>query len=580
MIIFEKIRFKNFFSFGDRWTTIDLESSSRNLVMGTNGSGKSSALLDAITFALYGKPYRKTNKPLVVNSINQKNCVVEIKFRSGTNRYKVCRGLKPNSFEIYKNGKKIDQDSSTKDYQKYLEENVLKMNFDSFTQVVILGKATFTPFMQLSPMDRRKVIENILDMEIFSVMNVVLKKRMNILKDELKDIDYNVRLFQEKIEYQNKYIDNIKVNHDTNIENNRKSISECEEKIKEYEENIKKIDQGIEKFQNKTQNVDKAKDRYNQIRQDIQKRQNEIKRFKKEVNFFRDNEKCPTCMQDIDKNMAADIVEDRYEKVQELKDTLENLSDRSTKAEEYLQNMEEIISKITDLQAQKSKYQSEVSSTNRYIQKLNKEIQTWMNESSENIDEERTKLKEFETSVQKFQKNMEDKKSLMNDYKILSGLFKDSGLKSQIIKKYVPIINKVIRKYIQKFDFNISFAIDENFNEVIKNRYCEDYKYDNFSEGEKMRIDLALIFVWREISKMRNSVYTNILILDEILDSSLDQKGVEGFMNVLTSLEKDTNVFVITHVGDRYYDSFDRVIEFQKTGNYSRKKFDSNEKEK
>ncbi len=567
MIIFNAIRWKNFLSTGNQFTEIKLDRSPNTLIVGENGGGKST-MLDALCFSLFGKPFRNINKPQLVNSINKKQLLVEVEFQSGRKSYKIVRGIKPNLFEIYVDGDLINQDAAARDYQKYLEESILKLNYKSFTQIVILGSASFTPFMQLPSGTRREIIEDLLDIQIFTTMNVVLKDKMNELKDRLQDADGKLEVLKQKASIQKEYVDTLEAN-----------------KEKRVDEIIFRIDEGelsIASFQNLVTTLEGKKITQEEARAtlgDLAAKQKKLDQFKtkfstqlrdlqKEVAFYNETDECPTCQQGIAHDHKETIVSSRQEKIEELSSGMAKLQEEFTKLEELIAQDNALVEKIQELNKEILANNNEIIIVQRLVQALNLELNDIQTKTAD-IDVEKTKLKSYAKEVL----SQNEEKAKLNEEKhymdAVSTLLKDTGIKTKIIRQYLPVINKLVNKYLQSMDFFVQFNLDEKFDETIKSRHRDDFSYASFSEGEKQRIDLALLFTWRTIAKMKNSVATNLLILDEVFDSSLDNNGTDYVMSLLDTLGEETNVFVISHKGDQLFDKFRSLIKFEKKNNYS-----------
>ena len=568
MIEFQKIRWKNFLSTGDYFTEVSLNNSPTTLIVGDNGAGKST-ILDALTFSLFGKSFRKINKPQLVNSVNSKDCVIEIDFKIGKTDYQIRRGIKPNIFEIYINGKMLDQDAKIRDSQVYLEETILKLNYKSFTQTVILGSATFVPFMQLSANDRRDIIEDILDIKIFSSMNDILKAKASILKDSLFTNEKNRELQDYKIELQDRTIEDAK-------NNKKNSIKLLKEKIKD-----KKTEQATFKKSNKKLLVERD-DLIQEIvdestmtknRKKFEKLENQlsnnISKIDKEVEWFDNNDVCSTCKQNIDENHKNCIVTEKSDKKTEIENALKSIA----------QEIDTVNTRISIIENKKTQILSlrsvidQNTNTDEFIQKNIEEFESEIEAAESdhgNVKTLEKELKELRKILKELDEERRDLTDTKNYYVVASQFLKDTGVKTSIVKYYLPIMNKLINKYLQEMDFYVNFTMDEKFSENIKSRGREGFTYASFSEGEKMRVDLALLFTWREIAKMKNSVNTNLLILDEVFDSSLDATGTDEFLKLLNALGGN-NVFVISHKGDILFDKFDDVIRFEKIKNFSRK---------
>ena len=568
MIIFRKIRWSNFLSTGNVFTEINLNANSNSLIVGHNGAGKST-ILDALTFALFGKAFRKINKPLLVNSVNSKDCRVEIEFDNNNKKYHVIRGIKPNIFEIYCDGTLLNQDSASKDYQEYLEKSILKMNYKSFTQIVILGSASFTPFMQLSPADRRVVIEDLLDIQIFSVMNVIAKQKMISVKDRLEKNQIEIQGKQEKKYYIEKTIDKLKENNEEKIRNLKVSLDEKKTELDDIQEAI------VEKERQRDLLIEEAdeqvilKNKHTKLVTLASKIDTNLKRTKKDHNFFCDNLSCPTCRQSIDEKFKSEELMKSSSKIIELEKGLDDIQIQIDNTVTRLNELDKIISQINSIKNDISVYKSKHSSLLSIINDLNDQVQGL--ESADSI------LTSNEEELYNVNRELEvlniERVELLEERKYLDvaiNLLKDGGIKTKIIKQYLPIINKQINKYLAQMGFFVNFTINEQFEESIKSRFRDEFSYHNFSEGEKTRIDLALLFAWRSIAKMRNSVNTNLLILDEIFDGSLDGNGTDEFLKIMWKMLNDTNTFVISHKQDQMIDRFQKVYRFEKVKNFSK----------
>jgi DNA repair exonuclease SbcCD ATPase subunit len=569
MILFQKIKWKNFLSTGAHFTEVSFTKSNNTLIIGSNGAGKST-ILDALCFGLFGKPFRKINKPQLLNSINQKDLLVEIEFDIGQKKYKVIRGIKPNKFEIYCNGVLLNQDAAAKDYQDILENQILKLNFKSFTQVVILGSASFVPFMQLSAADRRAIIEDLLDIQIFSTMNGVVKDKVSQNKQSLTEVKYNISLLEEKIKMQLESIEDHKKHNEQEIKKKKLEVTKSKKQAKKLtDDNVliqKHIDVLTSKVGDKKDKLDKKSKSLFQIKGKIQ---TNINRHQKDIEFYENNHDCPTCKQSITPEWKQSQVDEKNTKIDTQKTNLEEVEVELTKVNTEIESITNIINHIAAHQNEITKNNATVTAINSYINKAVKEINELSTKvSSTTQDNEKLSLlkTELSNSELEYQTLLVDKQYL----EYAGTLLKDGGIKTRIIKQYLPIMNKLINKYLSAMDFFVNFNIDENFNETIKSRYRDEFGYANFSEGEKMRIDLALLFTWRQIAKLKNSTNTNLLILDEVFDSSLDTVGTEEFLKLINEMGHETNVFVISHKGDQLFDKFRSVIRFEKKGNFSR----------
>lgn len=567
MITFEKVRWKNFLSTGNVFTEIDLTRSTNTLIVGHNGAGKST-ILDALTFGLFGKPFRKINKPQLMNTINNSDCVVEIEFKIGKKQYKIHRGIKPNVFEIYCDGTLVNQDAKAKDYQEHLEKFILKLNYKSFTQVVILGSASFVPFMQLSPADRRAIIEDLLDIQIFSSMNSIVKNRISTIKDEQKTVDYSTKLVIEKISLQKQNIEEHKKNHLVEINKKTQEITDNDTYLNKVAKDVALIQKHNQQLSDQIADKTAAVSRNTKLLTLQSKFGDSVKKLNKEISFYENNDNCPTCQQTI-----AEETKDKHVTEKQLKIT--EIGTASTKLEEEIENVYNRLKDIDKIQKHITAHNSEiiklntqVTSINTFNAKLLKEIQELKSRttSNENDDE---KLKSLNAELQE-SLNLAEQLAIDKQYhEYAASLLKDTGIKTKIIKQYLPVMNKLINKYLTAMDFFVNFNLNESFEETIKSRHRDEFSYASFSEGEKMRIDLALLFTWRQIAKMKNSVSTNLLVLDEVFDSSLDGVGTEEFLKLLNNLDNNTNVFVISHKGDQLFDKFRSVIKFEKKNNFS-----------
>ena len=568
MIIFEKVRWKNFLSTGNWFTEIDFTRSPNTLIIGSNGSGKST-ILDALTFGLFGKPFRKINKPQLPNSINEKECIVEIEFKVGKKAYKIIRGIKPNIFEIYQDGKLLNQDAASRDYQEVLEKNILKLNFKSFTQIVILGSASFTPFMQLSAADRRNIIEDLLDIQIFSSMNGLVKEKMVEIKDASAKIKYDMDLTAEKIELQKQNIEEHKKHNDAEIEKKKQEIITSETQIGHLQIDIELIQKHIDVLTSKILNKDAVEAKRTKLSNLENQLSNNLRKLDKEVKFYEDNHDCPTCKQTITQDWKEKQILEKQTKKGDISVALTDIEKKIADANNVVNEMLKITKHINEHNSEVIKHNASITAINKYVAKLNAEI-TELSTRKDNLEEENSKLKELREKLAelvKKQKQIADEKQY---YEFASTLLKDTGIKTKIIKQYLPVMNKLINKYLTAMDSFINFNLNENFEETIKSRHRDDFSYHNFSEGEKMRIDLAILFTWRQIAKLKNSVNTNLLILDEVFDSSLDTVGTDEFLKLMYDIGQDTNVFVISHKGDQLFDKFRSVIRFEKKNNFSR----------
>ena len=568
MINFTKVRYKNFLSSGDYFTEIDLDAHPTTLVLGENGSGKST-MLDALTFVLFSKPFRKINKPQLVNSINESGLLVEVEFFIGSKTYLIRRGIKPGIFEIYMDGKLLNQDAKSKDYQEKLEKQILKLNYKSFTQIIVLGSSSFQPFMQLPTSARRDVIEDLLDIQIFSTMNQILKEKVVLNSNQHRDIMHKVELAEEK----KKLIEGYKLEAE---EINRDKINKTRTLMEENNNTVIEHQNVIDRLQTANENYNRSlvtyeeKNKYQNKLGELQKKiVSNIKGTKKEISIFNDMKECPTCEQVLDDQHKDVLVAERNTKLFSYEEGLENLEQELDVTLSEIKKMDDIRAQVIDNNSEIQSLNYKIQGVNEYIIKLQDEIGylVKVKEKSTGDDE---RLMALKNELDEFN---EEKRSLSDDLeylKIAGKLLKDSGIKTKIIRQYLPIMNKLVNSYLTAMDSYFNFELDENFNEIIKSRYRDIFSYASFSEGEKMRIDLALLFTWRSIAKMKNSANTNLLILDEVFDSSLDSTGTEEFLKLLHTLGSNTNVYIISHKGESLYEKFEHVIRFEKVKNFSK----------
>ena len=566
MITFHKIRWKNFLSTGNQFTEINFERSQTTLIIGSNGAGKST-VLDALTFSLYGKPFRKINKPQLPNSVNEKDCRVEVEFSVNGVEWKVVRGIKPNLFEIYRNDKPLDQDAAALDQQKWLEKNVLKMNYKSFTQIVILGSSTFVPFMQLSAQNRRDVIEDLLDIKIFSSMGIVIKEKIRNLKEELKVLELKKETLNDKVQMQKDFIEELE-------NRGKENIKEKEDKIQGLlnEENdlinaneginweVQSVEQRLEVLTGATEKLRKLGNLKGKI-------SNKVSTITKEHKFFTENTVCPTCNQDIEETFRINRITDAQNKAKELQSGYKELEDAINKEEERERQFTALSKEITNLNNDISKNNARIAGCQRQVRDLESEIQRITDQlANRNVEDD--KLTSFKENLKTTYDELATKKDTISYYDFSYSLLKDGGVKSKIIKKYLPLINQQVNRYLQMMDFYINFTLDEEFNETVQSPIHDNFSYSSFSEGEKMRIDLALLFTWREVARMKNSVNTNLLIMDEVFDSSLDGFGTQEFIKIIRYVIQDANVFVISHKTG-LEDRFESVLTFEKVKGFS-----------
>ena len=567
MIIFQKVRWKNFLSTGNSFTEIDFQRSPNTLIIGNNGAGKST-ILDALCFGLFGKPIRKINKPQLLNSINNQAAVVEIEFAIGKKDYKVVRGIKPNVFEVWSNGVMVDQNAASKDYQEHLEKFILKLNFKSFTQVVILGSASFVPFMQLTPADRRAIIEDLLDIGIFSSMNGVVKERMSEIKEQTTANKYQMELAAEKIKFQKQNIEEHKTRSNTEIEKKKKEVNDSIDQNFTLQRDIGLIQKHIDVLQSKIQdklNIEKKSTKLIQLESKLESR---LKKLEKEYKFYEENHDCPTCKQSIADTFRRSQLSGIDKTKGEIGVGIQDIETKIQAANNRIEQIQKIVKHIQDHNNEIVKHNSTISAINTYINKLQKEIEE-LAATKDNLEDENDKLKELQQELGELVSKQKEISEQKQYYEYAGSLLKDTGIKTKIIRQYLPIMNKLINKYLTAMDFFVNFNINESFEETIKSRHRDEFSYANFSEGDKMRIDLALLFTWRQIAKLKNSTNTNLLILDEVCDSSLDGVGTDEFLKLIHDVGSDTNVFVISHKGDQLFDKFRSVIRFEKKNNFS-----------
>lgn len=568
MILFKKVRWKNFISTGASFTEIDFTRSTNTLIVGHNGAGKST-ILDALCFGLFGKPFRNINKPQLINSINGKDCLIEIEFDIGQKKYKIIRGIKPNKFEIFCNGVLLNQDAAAKDYQKVLEENILKLNYKSFTQVVILGSASFVPFMQMKASDRREIIEDLLDIQIFSTMNGVLKEKMSSLKENMTKGKYDVELIEEKIAMQLSNIEEHKKHNDDEIAKKTEEVDTSKKQLKNILKQVELINKHIDVLNNKLgDNKEKLEKKSKGLFQLQGKVETNIKKNQKDIEFYEHNDSCPTCKQSIESNFKQQQVDERKAKVVTQQTGLSEITAELKNVQSEMVKVSELVNHINEHHNEITKHNATMVAISRYIKKLQSEISE-LSVKYDDAEDGNEKLRDLKTDLvmqtEALQEGAEEKQYL----EYAATLLKDTGIKTKIIKQYLPIMNKLINKYLSAMDFFANFNLDENFEETIKSRHRDEFSYSSFSEGEKQKIDLALLFTWRQVAKMKNSTHTNLLILDEVFDSSLDGASVELLMGLLSDLSQDTNVFVISHKSDQLFDKFRSVIKFTKKNNFS-----------
>ena len=565
MLTFTTVKYKNILSTGNSWTTIELDRNKSTLIVGENGAGKST-ILDAISFALYGKAFRKINKPQLMNSINQRDLMVEVNFNSNGSEFLIKRGMKPNLFEIWKNGVLLNQDASSRDYQAYLEESILKMNYKSFGQVVVLGSSTFVPFMQLPAFHRREVIEDLLDIQIFSTMNNLLKEKVSANKNDIIEAKYQIELVKNKIEAAKEHNESIRKLKEDEVDRIKEKmreqivVIESEEKLSEQLDD--KIAAMIMTIEDKT-DVKAKLEQFKTLKNDLNSKCSTLQR---DLKFYHSHDNCPTCKQGIEHDFKSTTIGEKSTKISEIENAVDHLNVKITKIADRLESISQVESSLHILSLSRNDHTANVRIGKSTLVGLKRELDEAERVVTEvdtaKIDGYQEEYREYSVKQKALH---EDKETLA----VVASMLKDGGIKTRIIKQYVPIMNKLINKYLAAMDFFVDFQLDEAFNEKILSRFRDEFSYASFSEGEKLRIDLALMFTWRAVSKLRNSVTTNLLIMDEVLDGSLDQAGTDEFLKIINELTADSNVFIISHKGDALYDKFDHVIKFEKKKNFS-----------
>ena len=567
MILFETVRWKNFLSTGNQYTEVDFTKHHTNLIIGTNGAGKST-VLDALTFSLFGKPFRKINKPQLINSTNEKDCKVEVCFSINNTDWKIVRGIKPNIFEIWKNNCLMDQFASAVDQQKWLEQNVIKMNYKSFTQIVILGSSAFVPFMQLSTNNRREVIEDLLDIKIFSTMNSLLKEKLREQKDNVKVLTLKKESLMDKVEMQETFIGELENRGKQDIKDKEDHIQKLLNEENDLMNDNIHITEEIDDLERVMSVHTGASDTLKKLGNLKGKISNKVSRITKEHKFFTENTVCPTCEQDIEETFRINKITDAQNKSKELQSGYKELEEAINREEERERQFLHLSKEITSLTHGISKNNTKISGCQRQVRDLESEIQKVTDQlANRNIEDE--KLESFKDNLKTTYDELSQRKGTINYYDFSYSLLRDGGVKSKIIKKYLPLINQQVNRYLQMMDFYINFTLDEEFNETVQSPIHEDFSYASFSEGEKMRIDLSLLFTWREVARMKNSVNTNLLIMDEVFDSSLDGFGTEEFLKIIKYVVKDANIFIISHKTG-LEDRFDNVMRFEKVKGFSR----------
>ena len=567
MITFQKIKWKNFLSTGNNWTEIDFQQHNTNLIIGTNGSGKST-MLDALTFALFNKPFRKINKSQLVNTANEKDCAVEIEFNVNNRDYLVRRGIKPNIFDIEVNGNPLHKQADDRTNQKILEETILKVNYKSFTQIVILGSSTFVPFMQLTGANRRDVIEDLLDIRIFSAMNNLIKEKIRSQKEQVRSLDLKKDDLKDKMSMQKNFIKELEEQGKTNIAENQKKRDKLSDEICVLIMQTEGLEDNVYGLTEKQKKLNGASEKLKKLNNLKGKITQKVTTITKEHKFFSDNVTCPTCTQPIEEEFRLNRISDVQTKAKELQKGYKDLEETINKEQDRERHFTQLSQEITKLNHDISQNNTRISFSQRQIRDLEEEVQR-ITKQFKNRNTEHEKLTEFKKNFQQTIEDLSSRRDEITHYDFAYSLLRDDGVKTKIIKKYLPFINQQVNRYLQLMDFYINFTLDEEFNETVKSPIHEDFSYSSFSEGEKMRIDLALLFTWREVARVKNSVNTNLLIMDEVFDSSLDGFGTDEFLKIIKFVVKDANIFVISHKSD-LHDKFDNVLKFDKIKGFSR----------
>ena len=568
MIKFEKIRFKNFLSYGNTWTELDLDKHKDTLIVGENGAGKST-FLDALSYALYMKPFRKVNNPQLVNSVNRKHLEVEVEFSVGSNKFKVMRGHAPRKFEVYQNGELLNQDAHTKDYQKILEQNILKMNYKSFTQIVVLGSRNFIPFMQLSTNDRRTVIEDLLDIQIFSTMAGLLKDKIAINKNELQDIEYQLNLHEDKVKVQEDYISKVQENKDAQLQEIKDKIDETSKQIDDHKVSLETFLGEADVLYKQCEPLESVSNRVQQFLTLEGQIEKKLTKLKKQLQFYEDNAECDTCGQEIPDDYRQEKATESNTAISETTTGLKQLEEQIQSNSERIEELKNIQTEAKAKEKQAENERTSITILENILQGLNNEIAEKSFEAADE-DEAEARLDQLLQDIEETKTQRVDLRRKQAVFDTARTLLMDTGIKQRIIKQYVPVMNKLINKYLAAMEFFVDFNLDEDFKETIRSRHRDEFVYASFSEGEKMRIDLALLFTWRAIAKLKNSASTNILIMDEIFDSSLDTSGTDEFLKIIKELTSDTNIIIISHKTDQLLDKFSNVVRFEKYKNFSR----------
>ena len=568
MIVFKKVRWKNFLSTGNAFTEMDLTASPTTLIVGENGSGKST-MLDALTYVLYSKPFRKINKPQLINSVNNADLLVEVEFTVGSKEYKIIRGMKPNLFEIFFDGKMLDQDSTVRDYQERLEKYILKLNYKSFTQIIVLGSSSFQPFMQLSASNRREVIEDLLDIGIFSTMNQLLRERVVETRMKLNRFEQDLKMTDERIDIQQKYIDDVAEIQNNKIEDTMKELDSVERQRSELDLEIQLIKNRIAVLEPDVDGIEVIRERLQKLKTMEKKIRSNLKKVDADIKFYDDNDNCPTCGQTLDYQHVQSILSEKQKQADEFRQGSVDISEEIHLTEKGVETKEIVEGEIQNHEISITNCANSTVALNKYINKLNKDIE-YLHKVRDKSDGDLEKITKLNEERYRIVESIAELAEEQKYFHTMGDMLKDGGIKTQIIKQYLPVMNNLVNKYLTAMESYFNFTIDEQFNEIIKSRYRDEFSYASFSEGEKMRIDLALLFTWRSVAQLKNSANTNLLILDEVFDSSLDTNGTDEFLKLLQSLDSKSNVFVISHKGDTLYDKFDSTIKFEKIQNFSK----------